>query len=231
MSLLTLVQDAARLLKQNSPSVITASTDELVQQMRGLANKVGEELSRRAAWPELRREVTFYALATLDQTYLISIASDFDRMVDDTFYNRTQVKQVTGPIDASEWQQDRANGYAGPGLKYITRAGKLLVEPAFSSGDSCAFEYFTKHWCETTGGTGQEVLTYDSDIVRLPERIFKLGLVFEFLKTNDFPYAEAQEDYENAIEVHSGNVSGSRVLFLGGSQGISNVNVQDNNFG
>lgn len=231
MSLLTLVQDAARLLKQNSPTVVTSSTDELVQQMKGLANKVGEELSRRANWQELRREALFYAQATLDQGYLTSIASDFDRIADDTFWNRSQVRQVVGPIDPAEWQQDRANNFAGPGLKYITRAGKLLVEPAFSSGDTCAFEYFSKHWCESTGGAGQETLTYDSDIVRLPERIFKLGLIFEFLKTNDFPYAEAQEDYENAIEVHSGNTSGSRVLFMGGSQPISNVNIQDNNFG
>lgn len=231
MSLLTLIQDAARTLKQNAPSVVTTSTDELVAQMKELANKVGDELSRRAEWQELRREVTFYAQATLDQGYLVSIASDFDRMVDDTFWNRGQVRKVDGPVTAEEWQQDRANNYSGPGLKYTTRGGRLLVSPAFSSGEVCAFEYFSKQWCETTGGTGQTAFTYDSDIVRLPERIFKLGLIFEFLKTNDFPYAEAQEDYENAIEVHSGNVSGSRVLFLGGSQGISNVNIQDNNFG
>lgn len=230
MSLLTLIQDAAKRVKLDSPTVVTTSTDTLVTQMRELADQVGDDLSRRADWQELRKEVTFYARATTDQGYLVSIASDFDRLVDESLWNRTQVRQVEGPITADEWQRDRASGFSGPQIKYTTRGGKLLVEPAQTSGDTLALEYISQQWCESTAGTGLTQFADDSDLVKLPERIFKLGLIAKYLEVNGASYAEAKDEYEFAIETHTGNVSGKRVLFLGGGPPVAAVNIPSNNF-
>lgn len=231
MSILTLVQDAARTLKQNAPTVVTSSSDELVKQMRELADQTGYELMKRAEWQELVREVVFYARATTDQGYLVSIATDFDRFIDDTLWNRTDNRKVAGPVTPAEWQQDQSNTSTSPPQKYRLREKKLLLGPdAPSSGDRMAAEYISRHWVESTAGTGLASINDDSDILRVPEEIFKLGLIFRFLKTNGFEYAEQLEDYENAIEIHTSGIGGNRVLFLGGTPQISVVNVQDNNF-
>ena len=56
MSLLTLIQAAARRIGVPRPSVVASATDPTVLLLLGLAQQEGEELARYGDWRALRRD-------------------------------------------------------------------------------------------------------------------------------------------------------------------------------
>src|SRR5690349_16669773 len=103
MSFLTLIQGAHKRLGLNSPTAAFASVDQQTIEFVALAQAEGIELMRRHPWSVLHTEKTFTSTASAAQTG--AIPSDFDRFVDETFFNRTQKRPLIGPISPQEWQE------------------------------------------------------------------------------------------------------------------------------
>lgn len=198
MSLLTIITAAADQVKAVRPSTVIASTDPDIQTLLRLSNMVGLRLMRIFPWQALVKEQTFTALGQQEQTSILP--ADFDRFVTETFWNRTTVKLVSGPVDPVEWQGFQANSYSdanNPKFRYRGNAVYLL--PAPTSGDTLAFEYVSKNWCESSGGTGQTAWAADTDVGVVNEELLTLGLVYEYLEADGQPSAEAARHYEDCF--------------------------------
>lgn len=221
MSLLTIVQQASTVLGLSQPTVVTTSQDQRVLELWVMANRVGDELSRRYFWQELTKQASFTSTATIDQGYLTgSIATDFGYWIDQTFWDRDLRQPIIGPVTAQEWQSDLSFAVVGPPYKFIVQADVLKVGPtAVGSGHTMVFNYITKNWCQSSTGTGQSAFAADTDTSLIPEELFKLSLIWRWKQAKSLAYAEDMESAEEQIERYTGQNAGRRVLFIGG-QGI-----------
>lgn len=198
MSLLTIIQGAADEVSVTRPSTVVASTDPEVQTLLRLSNKVGLRLMKIFPWQALVAEHTFTALGQEEQTAILPSA--FNRFVSESFWNRTTVKLVSGPSSPVEWQGFKANSYSdanNPKFRY--RGNTVYLLPAPTAGDTLAFEYVSKNWCESSGGTGQTAWAADTDVGVLDEELLTLGLIYEYLQGEGQPSVEAARHYEDCF--------------------------------
>jgi hypothetical protein len=107
MTILTICTDAVdRIAITLSGTTVFSNTADTARQMRALANQEGKELMRRGSWEKLTKEVTFTSLAQETQTSVIP--TDYDHMLNETFYNRTRKRQVLGPLSPTDWQAQKS---------------------------------------------------------------------------------------------------------------------------
>lgn len=220
MSLLTLIQDASKMIGLSSPTAVVTSADQRVLELLVMANVVGEDLSTRYEWQELVRTAQWSSSGTIAQGTIGSstIASDFGRFIDGTFWDRSLRQQVLGPSTAQQWQADLSNAIVSPPYKFIVQNNILYIGPTpIGAGNTLVFNYVTKNWCQSSTGTGQSAFAADSDTTLIPERLFKLDLIWRWKSSKGLAYAEDLENAEREIDKHIGQNGGRRVLFIGGA--------------
>lgn len=186
MSLLTICQDAAVELQIDRPDAVAGQIGIDQRRLFRYANRVGIKLMRGYHWQILRREHTFTALAGSEQTGILP--SDFDRLVPEAFFDRTNRHLVTGPISAVQWQGLKANGYVAPERKFTLRNDIVYAIPDFDGGESLAFEYITDEWCQSSGGTGQTKFAADTDVARIDEELITLSVVYLYNWSQGLPF-------------------------------------------
>jgi hypothetical protein len=200
MSLLTLVQKAFKRVGLTAPTAAMSSTDDNVVRMVELANEEGDELWSRGDWQVLVREETHTTLAAESQGLITTICgADFDHIKNETFRNRTK-NRIWYPVDDVMWQEMKASGITGPVEYFRIRGNYLLTLPTPPAGETMAFEWVTKHWCESSAGAGQNAWAADDDVGRLDEGIMLAGLVWRWKKSQGLEYAEDFRQYEMRVE-------------------------------
>lgn len=218
MALLDLIQDVNQNLGFPAPTVVMTSADTRVLEMLVMANSLGNELTRRYFWQELTYEASFTSTGTISQGYLTgSIATDFGYWVDQTFWDQDLRQPIIGPVTPQEWQSDLSYAVVGPPYKFIVQADLLKVGPtAIASGHTMVFNYITKNWAQSSTGTGLSKFAADTDVLRIPQELFKLSLIWRWKQQKGLAYAEDMETAEEQIERYTGQNAGRRVLFIGG---------------
>lgn len=125
---------------------------------------------------------------------------DFNFIVNETIWNRTQRRPVFGPKSPAEWQQLKAQFMQGPWIQYMLRGNQMLMLPAPSPGFAIYFEWISKNWCSSATLVGQTSMLVDTDISNLDERLNALGAIWRWKKANKLDYAEDFETYEKAVQ-------------------------------
>lgn len=219
MSLLTIIQDTSTQIGLPRPSVVVTSADTRILELLSIANSVGKELSRDFDWQELTRTANITTTGTIDQGSLLgSIATDFGRFLNQTFWNRDLRQQILGPATIQQWQADLSFNVVSPPYKFIVINDRLNVGPtALPSGQTCVFNYITKNWCQSAGGTQQSAFAADTDTTLIPEELFKLTLLWRWKSSKGLAYAEDMQTAETQIQTYTGQNRGNDVLYLGGA--------------
>ncbi len=196
MSFLTLIQGSAKRLGLSNPASAYNATDNQVVQLVALAQQEGVELAEGFDWKILTKEKTFTGTAADAQTG--ALASDYDRMVPETFFNRTKKRPVFGPISPQDWQFTQAVVASTLVESFRIRGTSLLITPTASVSDTYGYEYISNQWCQSSGAVMQSAWAADTDTGILSEEVMTLGIVWRFLRAKGFDYAEAFRTYEMA---------------------------------
>lgn len=192
MTFLTLAQDAADECGVGRPAMIYAGTDATARRLRVLAQREGRSLAK-LNWPVLRKEKTFTSLAQETQT--AAVASDLSRFVDRTFWNRTATRPFAGPLTPQEWQDLKARTGAGMTDSFTYRGGNILMQPTPTAGHTCAYEYYSTNWCQSSGAVAQSAWAADTDTGILSEDLMSRGLVWRFKKASGMAWENDLADY------------------------------------
>lgn len=228
MTFLQLIQRAFRRVGLTAPNAAISSTDENVIRMVELANEEGEELFSRHDWQGLIREETHTTLAAESQGLITTICgTDFHHMRNQTFWNRTKNRQWF-PVADTEWQRMKASSITGPVDYFRLRGNYLLALPVPAAGETLAFEWVTKNWCESSAGAGQSVWAADDDVPRLPDSLMLAGLIWRWKKAQGLEYAEDFRQYEIRVQTAMMEDSPKRNLNLGSS--VRSSNIPDGNW-
>jgi len=232
MSLLTLIQNASDTIGLPRPSSVVSSTDGNVRTLLSLAQTEGRELLERFSWPETQEETSHTTLAAELQGEMSVIAPGFAYIINNTFWNRTLTHAVPGPLSPFEWQGLKARSATGPYSSFRIRGGKLYGYPAPSAGDNWTFEYQTKYFCESSGGTQQDSWVDDTDVGILDENLMEMGVVWRFKKKNGLDYSEDYRVYEQKLANDTARVGGKQTLDMGSGGGAqTGVYVPEGSWG
>lgn len=198
MSLLTIIQGACDRLNLVRPTtVVSNTTDENVRKLYGLAQQEGKELAGRAAWQALTAEKTFTTIAAETQTS--AVPTDFDWYIPETMFNRTRGREFGDPLSPSDWQLAKATVSTFFNPSWRLRGNSILIMPAPSAGDTCAYEYITKNWCQSNAAVGQAAWAADTDTAILNEEWIIQGLCWRWKSALKLDYAEEFATYERNI--------------------------------
>jgi hypothetical protein len=199
MSLLQMVKDACDELSLPRPTVVIAATDPQVRQLLQLANVEGRNLAKRHNWQVLTTEHTFTTTATAVQLTASALPTDFGWIIPETMWNRSSKRRVYGPIDNQEWQQVKGNSVNNVDPAFRIRNNTILLTPNPTTGHSIYYEYVSKNWCQSSGGTGQSRWAADTDTGKLDEFIMTLGLVWRFRKAKKLNFTDELAVYEREV--------------------------------
>jgi len=224
-------------------STVVSNTDPIAKMMLALANRVGYDLSQiesmSEGWPILRQEYTFSTVVSQQQ---YAFPSDYSYIIGQTEWDRTQKWQLVGPATPQEWQLINSGlSPVGPRRFFrITRdaastAANLFLYPIPSTVNTIVFEYISKNWCASSGGTPKALFTLDTDVPILDDDLFVLGIKWRYLRAKGLPYDEEFKEYENTLQFLIAKAGASRPLPLNINTRnnilISNANIPDTGFG
>lgn len=201
MTVLSMVQQVAYLLDVEQITSVVAgglpSEQINTAQLLHLANQEGVELARRHPWQALTKEKTFTSLAQETQTSFI--ATDLDRFLNETFFNRTRKRRIIGPLNVEEWQAQKSITASTLTEAFRIRGDACLITPVPPAGDTYSYEYISNQWCKSSGGTGQSSWQNDTDIGILSENLMQLGIIWRWLSLRGQDYAEQFATYERQV--------------------------------
>lgn len=227
MSLLTMFTQVCPRIGLSVPNAVVTSQDSQIIDLLALANAEGEDLRGRYPWSAIVQESTFVTVAAESQGAITTVAgASFDYILNQTIWDRTLLRPVFGTLTPAQWQQLKAQNVTGPWNQFRIRGGNLLFIPAPSAGDTCAFEWVSKNFCQSSGGTGQSVWTADTDTGLLSEDLMKLGLIWRWKAANSLEYAQDFDTYEGRVADAMARDGGKQILSLDGyAAGIAPVVV------
>lgn len=214
MTLLTTINDVQRLCSLAVTATIVADGQEEQNILFALARTAAKSIARRHEWPQLKEEHTFTATtgATLQTN---GKPSDFDRLVDDAFWNRTTNRKLAGVTTSPEWQA--LNGLPVNTLidqLYMLRRNGLHIWPAPGAADSMFYEYIVNTPVQDTLSAYKTNFTADTDTFVLSEELLKLELVWRWKKTKGLDYSEDMRDAELLIEGEINATRGKRSVHI-----------------
>ena len=218
MSLLTIIQEATDLLSLPRPDQVIGNADPQVQTLLAVANEEGRKLTRRGYWQQLETEVTFTTVLDQSEYELNTIAPGWDRQRNPTMWDRSGQNIISGPISPGEYQTNVA--YLPMNVYYEWRVAgdKLVLYPPPAGDLTIGFEYVSDRWCTSNGGVLQDRWLADTDVPRLPEYLFPLGIEWRFNMrsglADKWPEQKREYDREVAIQISQGVQM--RAIDLGG---------------
>lgn len=214
MTLLTVVQNAMTQVGLTPPSVVYASTDEIVRQMKAFVMVEGRKLLDDHDWRQLLTARTFSCGSAVEQS--AEPQSDFLRMANGSqMWNEANDFAIVGPVNADEYNDLLVRNVSSLPQYWRLVGTKLhILRPV--SGNTIRYEYITNKWILQAAVTAGTALSADTDTFRVPENILELGLCWRFKKAKGLDYAEDMRNYELAVAAAKmQDVGGRRIITTG----------------
>ena len=211
------------------PTTIFNNTDDTAIVLKRAAIQTGRELVREYSWQALLTPTTVTTVASTTQ---YGLPSDFQRFSHLTFWNESEDQQLIGPFGPTGWAELK-RGIIADQFRYSFRvAGNYLeISPTPEAGQTIGYDYYSKQYCTDSAGTAQDNWLADTDLARLPEDIFVLGVRYRFLQRKFLPFEEDKADYIKAINHAIFDDTPKANSNLSGIPKYQASNLPDGNFG
>lgn len=169
-----------------------------------------------------------------------TLPSDFQRVIDNTLWDRSRYWQMRGPQSPQQWQVYKSSviGQASVQRRFRFRqeagAQRISIDPVpTDNGSPLVLEYVSNAWCQSSGGDLQTTWEADTDTLILDETLFKLGMAWRMLRRLGLSYAEELSEYESEVRKAMAADGGAAILGLvSDNYGflLSPANIQEASF-
>lgn len=170
-----------------------------------------------------------------------SLPSDFERAIDNTFWDRTRYWSMRGPQSPQQWQVYKSSviGRASIQRRYrfreILGTQRISIDPTpFDNGSSLVFEYVSNAWCKSSGGTPQTSWQADTDTGVIDEYLIQLYVQYMLLRRLGLSYSEELAEYERQLDKAIAQDGASAILDLTPNNYLTLIgpwNLPETNFG
>ena len=161
---------------------------------------------------------------------------DYDRMISDTNWDRTDHWRNLGTKSSQDWQFLQGGIISiGPRERYRIYNGKFRIFQALTTVYNFSFEYVSNYWvCATGSATGSKsAYTLDTDTSVFPDDLMLAGLKFYFLKAKKLDYGIELGEFTRALSYNKAQdvpVPSMSLAPVGMNQLVGPWSVQDGNW-
>jgi len=176
--------------------------------------------------------------------------SDFDRLVDQTSWDRTRYWQMRGVMSPQQWQFTRSSIFGKTTIqrRYRERNSDWLssatgtpsinvysIDPVpLDNGANLVFEYISNGWCANADtGARQNQWLADTDYGIVSEYLLTLNLKWRILRRMGVSYNEEMDEYEREADKFVARDGGTAILDMTPNFGaglLTSWNTQEGNF-
>jgi hypothetical protein len=219
------------------------STDPNVVLLCRLLNRLGEELIRDYVWNAFLFTNTF---VTVPGQADYNTRGESVRIIDGTFWNRTQQRPMVGPLTPQQWAQLNATLVSSTYAQFYRLADRtgtdggpfIVLYPTPTAAETLAYEYTDNNWVDTSGG-GQDTFgsraTDGTDSPLFDRRMLVAGVKLYFKQAKGFDSSAEQRAFEDSLARARTNERPAQTLSLNGAPGIfrmlNSLNVPDTGYG
>jgi hypothetical protein len=217
VDLLKIVQKASERIGLDRPTAVVSSQETSVIQLRSLLEEVVQECETLGIWPDARVEAVWTLVAGSDQGELETLfPQGFAGIVPDTFYNRSTILKMTGPLSPQEWQNRLTIPSTGVPYMWTTLGGRLYLQPPPPGGEEVALEYWSRYLIRSASGTRQAEFLDDTDVVDVPEPVLISGLRWKWKQANGMEWLPEAQTWNRMAKVALARARPSRQAKLYG---------------
>lgn len=149
-----------------------------------------------------------------------AMPSNYDRIVDQSQWDKTRHWQMIGPLTAQQWQYLKSGFIStGPRVRFRILGNFFQIWPSVPNNEYLGFEYLTNQWVtDSTGVTGKTAFALDSDICIFPDRLMVVGLKMKYFQIKGFDIGRVgvkgslADDYQTELDNAKSNDQGSATL-------------------
>lgn len=191
-------------------TVTTVLANSDLKPIVALFQQEANELRSRHDWSGLQTIASFTLQVPTNSVFTASLPVDFRRFVPDTSLFHVEWRRACiGPVDSVEWQG--LTLYAVPNsTTYWRRLGSNILFVGAATGDTISYEYISAYPVVSSAGTPQAGFLADTDVLRVPEELAVLGVIWRWRASKGLDYSQERASYEqellNAIADDRGTV-------------------------
>ena len=202
----------AGLLPSSDP---TSDTDETFIQMVQLLNGAGQEMCELNGWQELTKPYEIITADTDSGTY--DLPDDFNYMIDQTGWDRTNRVAIGGPLSAQDWTYLAGRDLVSQTIYASFRQvdGKLDLYPQPPpDGLRLTFEYISRNWLQEQGASepNRDTVGTGSDICILDPLLMIKFLKLKFLQAKGLDSQAAAMEFDTLLASRIGKSTGAPIL-------------------
>src|SRR3990167_30827 len=168
---------------------------------------------------------------------LFAPATDFDRQVDRTQWDKSKHWEMLGPSTPQQREWLRSGFIStGPRIRYWYMGGFFQIWPPLGATESLAYEYRSKNWILATGGTAptKQLFTADTDTTIYPDPLMRALIKLKYLEAKGMDTTAAKRYYDDQIGLAKAHDSGSLTLSMAprlSSVLLTQDNIPDSGYG
>lgn len=170
-----------------------------------------------------------------------ALPPDFQRVVDNTLWDRSRFWAMRGPMSPQEWQLYKSSVIGNASIQRRFRFREIGGNQVFSidpvptdNNSALVFEYVSNGWCKSQTGVRQTSWEADTDLGVLDEYLFSLSVRWRMMRRLGFSYAEELDEYDREVSKAVAKDGGMATLSLIGSpsglQLLGPWNLPESNF-
>lgn len=222
MTLLSVAQEVALNIGITKPTEIMSSVDREVEELRDVMKDMAERISQGHDWNTLTKIATITGDAT---TTAHDLPGDYDRMIVETEVRSSSLETALTHITSMDrWLELLTQSFDYVINAWTIYGGQIHIRPAMSATETAKFFYISNQ-IASNGGTPKEEFTADDDTFRLDEKLWKLGIIWQWKENKGQSYAEDLETYEERKERLVTRDKGSKKIHMGRVRMPSDANV------
>jgi hypothetical protein len=214
MTLLSVVQDVCEVVGVLQPTSIFSNltNNRTMQEMLALGNEMAQRIAYDTRdWQKLRKVQVCNGDGATTQ---FDLPANYQRMLlTANVWRSTSAMQPMRFIpDLDEWLQRRAHNWVDAWGEWTIQGGQMWIWPAMGAGVTATFAYLDKNCVAlTSSGTGN-TFAADTDTFLLDERVFKLGMIWQWKANKGSPYQEDLGTYGDALASVAGRDSPAPII-------------------
>lgn len=224
-------------LQRPGTSGLVASTAPQDRQMLALLHQAGEDLLRDHDWSNLYATCSI-TLATASVSY--SLPSDFERLVEDTGWDRTNQFPTVGNIPIQKHQYWLSSLVVAPTTRkefrlFIGNSGSTLyIHPEPQAAEELSFIYIKKNWLtDVNGANPASQIAADTDLTLFKPELMVKELKWRFRAAKGLDAAGFKLEADNFKDLLLSRDTAQPMLNMGGrspAMPFDFVNIPDGNW-
>jgi len=203
---------------------VFSSADPAFVQLTTLLTTCVQELMEMYDWQILTRSYSY--TTGVGETGDLALPSDFDAMIPQTGWERSENVPLIGPLSAQDWTYLLGRDLVGSTIYASFRLDqnqfRIFPNDPMPAGLNINFEYTSRNLIQIAAAptTYTDTATTGADVVMFSPHMIRSMLKMKFLEAKGFDSMKASDSFWAAFQANTGKDNSAPILTAGGFRGM-----------